>query len=151
MTLIKESAGFIEYWNIFLSEWISNKLCLFIIRIFFLRSESLIDSAHLYCIKWVSFRILLSLNNWQTPTLWNSPCHGEGDYPARRFTQVRQRRELNWASQLQQSGQQISSTVMSRPVAILRAFTVSFEKVLTSCLLLLAHLPGLIDTLLNSC
>ena len=30
---------------------------------------------------------------------------------------------------------------------MLRAFTVGFEKVLKSCLLLLAALPGLIDTL----
>ena len=32
-----------------------------------------------------------------------------------------------------------------------RGFTVGFEKVLKSCLLLLAALPGLIDTVLHSC
>ena len=45
-----------------------------------------------------------------TPTRWNSLCRGEGAYPLRSFTQVHQRGELNWASQLQPSAQQISST-----------------------------------------
>ena len=43
----------------------------------------------------------------------------EGVYPLRRFTRVRQRGELNRASQLQPSGQQISSTIISRPESIL--------------------------------
>ena len=38
-----------------------------------------------------------------------------------------------------------------RKIAMLGAFTVGFEKVLMSCLLLVAALPGLIDTLLHSC
>ena len=36
---------------------------------------------------------------------------------------------------------------MRREVAILRAFTVSFEKVIKNCFLLLAAFPGLIVTL----
>ena len=42
----------------------------------------------------------------------------KGAYPLS-FIQVRQRGELNWASQLQPSGQQISSAAMSRPESIL--------------------------------
>ena len=34
---------------------------------------------------------------------------------------------------------------------MLRVFTVGFQKVYKSCLLLLMALPGLIDTLLNKC
>ena len=40
-------------------------------------------------------------------------------YPLRSFTRVGQRGELNRASQLQPPGQQISSTVMSRPESVL--------------------------------
>ena len=76
------------------------------------------------------------------PPRWNSPYRDEGTYPPRSFTQVRQRGELNWASQLQPSGQQISSiliqfanicaaaerllSLVSRKVAMCRASTVSF-------------------------
>ena len=49
------------------------------------------------------------------PPQWNSPCRSEGTYPLRSFTRVRQLGELNWASQLKPSGQQISSNIMSRP------------------------------------
>ena len=48
------------------------------------------------------------------PPQWNSPCCGEWAYPLRSFDIW-----LNWASQLQLSGQQIFSTVMSRPESIL--------------------------------
>ena len=41
--------------------------------------------------------------------------------------------------------------LVRRKVAMLRDFTVGFEKVLKSCLLLLAAFPGLTDTLLPSC
>ena len=44
-----------------------------------------------------------------------------------------------------------AAEVSGRKVAMLRAFTVGFEKILKSCLSLLAALPGLIDTLLHSC
>ena len=37
--------------------------------------------------------------------------------------------------------------IVRKKVAVLRAFTVGFEKVLKSCLLLPTALPGLIDTL----
>ena len=47
------------------------------------------------------------------------PCRGEGAYPPRSFTQVHQRGELNCASQLQSSGQQTTSIVISRPESIL--------------------------------
>ena len=39
--------------------------------------------------------------------------------------------------------------LVRRKVAMLRTFTVGFEKVLKSCLLLLAALSGLIDTPLH--
>ena len=41
--------------------------------------------------------------------------------------------------------------LVRRKVAMLRAFTVDFQKVLKSCLLLLAAFAGLIDTLLHRC
>ena len=53
-----------------------------------------------------------------SPPRWNSPWPGEGAYPPRSFTQVRQRGELNWVSQLQPSGQPISSIIMARPESI---------------------------------
>ena len=37
----------------------------------------------------------------------------------KKFTQVRQEGEFNWASQLQPSSQKISLTVMSRPESIM--------------------------------
>ena len=53
------------------------------------------------------------------PPRWNWPCRGEEAYPIRRFTRVHQRGELNWMSQLQPSGHQIFSIVMSRTESIL--------------------------------
>ena len=103
------------------------------------------------------------------PPRWNSPCRDEGTYPPRSFTQVRQRGELNWASQLQPSGQQISSiliqfanicacaaaerlpSLVSRKVAMCRASTVSFLESFKSCLLFFVALPSLINTQLFSC
>ena len=41
--------------------------------------------------------------------------------------------------------------LVRRKVAILRAFTVGFQKALKRCLLLLVAFPGLIDFLLHSC
>ena len=47
-------------------------------------------------------------NTWQHPLDWNSPCRGEGASHQEVSTRVRQREELNWASQLKSSDQQIS-------------------------------------------
>ena len=43
------------------------------------------------------------------PLDWNSPCHSEGASHQEVSNRVRQREELNWASQLKSSGQQIFS------------------------------------------
>ena len=111
------------------------------------------------------------------PPRWNLPCHDEGAYPPRSFTHVRQRGELNWASQLQPSGQQISSILIQfassiliqfanicdcaaaerlpslarRKVAMCRASTVSFIESFKSCISFFVALPGLINTQLFSC
>ena len=53
------------------------------------------------------------------PSRRNSYSRGEGAYPPRIFTQVRQQGELNWESQLEPSGQHTPSHVMSRPESIL--------------------------------
>ena len=45
------------------------------------------------------------------PPRWNSPCRDEENYSPRGCTQVHQRGELNWASQLQPAGQQISISI----------------------------------------
>ena len=42
---------------------------------------------------------------------WNSPCCGEGASHQEVSTRVRQREELNWASQLKSSDQQIFSSM----------------------------------------
>ena len=47
------------------------------------------------------------------PLNWNSPCRGEGASHQEVSTQVHQREELNWASQLKSSGQKIFSTMSS--------------------------------------
>ena len=44
---------------------------------------------------------------------WNSPCRGEEASHQEVSTQVRQREELNWASQLKSSDQQIFSRMSS--------------------------------------
>ena len=49
----------------------------------------------------------------QYPLNWNSPCRGEGASHQEVSTQVHQREELNWASQLKSSDQQIFSTMSS--------------------------------------
>ena len=103
------------------------------------------------------------------PPRWNLPCHDEGAYPPRSFTHVRQRGELNWASQLQPSGQQISSILIQfanicdsaaaerlpslarRKLAMSRASTVSFIESFKSCISFFVALPGLINTQLFSC
>ena len=103
------------------------------------------------------------------PPRWNLPCHDEGAYPPRSFTHVRQRGELNWASQLQPSGQQISSILIQfanicdsaaaerlpslarRKLAMCRASTVSFIESFKSCISFFVALPGLINTQLFSC
>ena len=103
------------------------------------------------------------------PPRWNLPCHDEGAYPPRSFTDVRQRGELNWASQLQPSGQQISSILIQfanicdsaaaerlpslarRKLAMCRASTVSFIESFKSCISFFVALPGLINTQLFSC
>ena len=100
---------------------------------------------------------------------WNLPCHDEGAYPPRSFTHVSQRGEVNWASQLQPSGQQISSILIQfanicdsaaaerlpslarRKLAMSRASTVSFIESFKSCISFFVALPGLINTQLFSC
>ena len=54
------------------------------------------------------------------PLDWNSPCRGEGASHQEVFTQVRQREELNWASQLKSSDQQIFSTMSSTYSSLIR-------------------------------
>ena len=54
------------------------------------------------------------------PLDWNSPCRGEGASHQEVFTQVRQREELNWASQLKSSDQQIFSTMSSTDSTLIR-------------------------------
>ena len=62
----------------------------------------------------VNFEKFLRTHFYRTPTLWWKPqCRGEGALKLRGFNKVRQRVELNWASQLQPS--RISSAVKSRP------------------------------------
>ena len=47
------------------------------------------------------------------PLDWNSPCRGEGASHQEVSTQVRQREDLNWATQLKSPDQQIFSTMSS--------------------------------------
>ena len=57
----------------------------------------------------------------QTVSLdWNSPCRGEGASHKEVSTQVRQREELNWASQLKSSDQQIFSTMSGTDSPLIR-------------------------------
>ena len=59
---------------------------------------------------WVLWAYLVT----QTDLLdWNSPCRGDEDSHQKNSTQVHQREELNWASQLKSSDQQIFSTMSS--------------------------------------
>ena len=51
---------------------------------------------------------------------WKSPCRGEGAFHQEVSTQVRQREELNWASQLKSSDQQIFSTMSSTDSTLIR-------------------------------
>ena len=86
----------------------------------------------------------------------NSSSLGERAYPPRRFNWVCQHGEVNWALQLQSSGQQISSTVMPTPlgvvqfankrlpklvrrkIAMFRTFTVGFQNLLRVVLIWLS-------------
>ena len=86
----------------------------------FVLSENLGGEKH---IQNVRFHLVWSLRrkclHKTFPLDWNSPCLGEGASHQQFFTRVRQREELNWASQLKSSDQQISSTIMSRPESTL--------------------------------
>ena len=55
-----------------------------------------------------------------TPLDWNSPCRGEGASHREVSTRVRQREELNWASQLKSSDQQIFSTMLGIDSPLIR-------------------------------
>ena len=54
------------------------------------------------------------------PLDWNSPCRGEGASHQEVSTEVRQREELNWASQLKSSDQQIFSTMSGTDSLLIR-------------------------------
>ena len=51
---------------------------------------------------------------------WNWPCRGEGVSHQEVSTQERQREELNWASQLKSSDQQIFSTMSGTDSPLIR-------------------------------
>ena len=54
------------------------------------------------------------------PHDWNSPCGGEGASHQEVSTRVRQQEELNWASQLKSSDQQIFSTMSGTDSPLIR-------------------------------
>ena len=56
----------------------------------------------------------------QSPLDWNSPCRGEGASHQEVSTRVRQREELNWASQLKSSDQQIFSSMSGTDSLLIR-------------------------------
>ena len=64
-----------------------------------------------------NIRKTTNMNQWQNAQAvrldWNSPCRGEGAFHQEVSTQMRQQGELNWASQLKSSDQQIFSTMSS--------------------------------------
>ena len=57
---------------------------------------------------------------WKHPLDWNSPCRGEGASHQEVSTRVCQREELNWASQLKSSDQQIFSTMSGTDSPLIR-------------------------------
>ena len=54
------------------------------------------------------------------PLDWNSPCRGEEASHQEVSTRVRQREELNWASQLKSSEQQIFSKMSGAESSLIR-------------------------------
>ena len=56
----------------------------------------------------------------QHPLDLNSPCRGEGASHQEVSTWVRQREELNWASQLKSSDQQIFSSMSGTDSSLIR-------------------------------
>ena len=54
------------------------------------------------------------------PLVWNSPCRVEGASHQEVSYRVRQREELNWASQLKSSDQQIFSTMSGTDSPLIR-------------------------------
>ena len=54
------------------------------------------------------------------PLNWNSPCRGEGASHQEVSTGVHQREELNWASQLKSSDQQIFSRMSGTDSPLIR-------------------------------
>ena len=70
-------------------------------------------------IKSTQYNAALAITN-AVPLDWNSPCHSEGASHQEVSTQVRQREELNWASQLKSSDQQIFSTMSSPDSTLIR-------------------------------
>ena len=54
------------------------------------------------------------------PLDWNSPCRGEAASHQEVSNRVRQREELNWASQLKSSDQQIFSTMSGTDSSLIR-------------------------------
>ena len=56
----------------------------------------------------------------QDPLDWNSPCLGEGTSHQEVSTRVRQQEQLNWASQLKSSDQQIFLTMSGTDSPLIR-------------------------------
>ena len=54
------------------------------------------------------------------PLDWNSPCRDEGACHQEVSTRVRQREELDWASQLKSSDQQIFSSMSGTDSSLIR-------------------------------
>ena len=71
-----------------------------------------------------NIRKTTNMNQWQNaqavPLDWNSPCRGEGAFHQEVSTQMRQQGELNWASQLKSSDQQIFSTMSGTDSSLIR-------------------------------
>ena len=68
----------------------------------------------------MSKEIRVLVQRGQDPLDWNSPCRGEGASHQEVSTRVRQREELNWASQLKSLDQQIFSTMSSPESTLIR-------------------------------
>ena len=60
-------------------------------------------------VKWIKKYLKGTFLHKYFPLDWNSPCRGDGASHQEVSTRVRQREELNWASQLKSSDQQIFS------------------------------------------
>ena len=61
------------------------------------------------------------------PLDWNSPCRGEGASHQEVSNRVRQREELNWASQLKSTDQQIFSRMSGTDLPLLDKIRKAFS------------------------